>query len=286
MAYAALDKLGLIRRNRSKSAIIHRRAVLTVGGAAGAGYGGGATTAASLQMTTPPGRLIAIKYGAPDATTNEPIGALTGGALVIKADTTGGAQIWTDGDLSSQTDVPLPVGTTAVDEGGAATAATDGFNGGFPVRAGVFLSITGGTDTEVLYVDMWFRLCTFAQVVLVSQSGADATGVVTQRLDIGHAGVLAAIAIDYQNTPAGADLLIKADNTNGYTIFTRTSSQTDLAPSLLGRPGADEAINASAATDGTECGNVFRRGLFFDVAENDIFTSGNEKIIVECWIDD
>jgi hypothetical protein len=283
MAYRDLTATGLRRRNRAKSVYIHRRAVLTVGGA---GDGGGSTGTASLQIRdTGPARLVSIKYGSPDSNA-EPLTALTGGALVIKADTTDGVQIWTDGDLSSQPDVAQPVGTTALDEGGAATAATDGFSGGFPVRAGVFLSLTGGTDTEVLYVDMCFRLCTFAQVVLVAQTGADGTGAVTQRLNIGHCGVLAAIAVDYQNTPNTADLIINADDANGYQIFTKANSNTDIAPSLLGRPGADEAVNASAATDGTECGNFFRRGLYFSLAQTDIFTGGNEKTIVECWIDD
>jgi len=280
MAYWA--SRGNLYRPANGPRYLHRRIQLTVGGS---GKGGGSTGTASDQLMTPPGRLVAIRYGRLDSNA-EPLTAATGGALVLKADTTDGVQIWTDGDISSVPTIWTAVGTTAVDEGGAATAATDAFSGGFPVRAGVFASITGGTDTEVIMVDCLFRVCSFAQVVLVAQSGADGTGAVTQFLNIGHAGVLAALAIDYQNTPATADILIKADSTNGYTLFTRSNSQTDLAPSLLGSPGADEAMAASAATDGTECGQGFRRGLFFSVAQTDIFTSGNEKTIIECWIDD
>lgn len=287
MAYT-LPNTGIIRPwTKSKNRYIHRRAQLTVGGS---GQGGGSTGTASDVVSIPsPGRLIAVTYGKQnltDSLSGAPVAA-TSGALTLKAETTAGVQIFTDADISSvPTTPPLPVGTTAVDEGGAATAATDAFSGGFPVRQGVHAAISSGTDTEVIYVDLWFRLCTWFKLELSSQSGADGAGAVTRALNLGNAGTLAALAIDYQNMPATTDILIKADNTNGTTLFTRTSSNTDLAPSLLGRPGGDEAINASAATDGTESAYCFKRGLFFSVAEADAFTTGNEKIVIEGWIDD
>jgi hypothetical protein len=286
MAYT-LPNTGIIRPwDHSKNRYIHRSMVLTVGGS---GKGGGSTGTASDTIDIPcPGRLIAISYGLQNATdklAGAPVVA-TGGALVLKAETTAGVQIWTDGDISSVNTAPLPVGTTAKDEGNAATAATDAFSGGFPVRSGVFGSISGGTDGEIIYVDMWFRLCTWLKLSLSSQSGADGAGVVTRTVPLGNAGVLSAIAVDYQNMPATTDLLIKNDNTNGMTLFSAANTATDIAPSLLGRPGADEAIAASAATDGTESGNAFKTGLFFDVAGADAFTTGDEKIIIECWIDD
>lgn len=283
MAYT-LPNSGIIRPwDHRRKRYIHRKMQLTVGGS---GKGGGSTGTASDVIDIPsPGRLVAIRYGAPAA-----IGvagaALTGGALVLKAETTAGVQIWTDGDISSVPTIPKPVGTTALDEGAAATAATDGFSGGFPVRGGVFGSISGGTDTEVCDVDMTFRLCTYVKLDLVSQSGADGTGAVTRYVDLGGAGVLAAIAVDYQNMPATTDILIKADQTSGMILHTRSNTLTDLGPTLLGSPGADEAINATAATDGTECGLAFQQGLFIDVAQADIFTGGNERIILEMWIDD
>ncbi len=264
---------------------IHRRIVLTVGGT---GKGGGATGTASDTLGIPgPGRLVGISYGkanATDATYGMPV-APTSGVLVIKAETTAGVQIFTDADLSSVNTYVLPVGTTAKDEGNAASAATDAYSGGFPVRGGVFASIASGTDGEVIYVDCWFRMSTYVKLELSSQSGADGAGAVTRSVPLKTAGVLAAIAVDYQNMPATTDLVIKADNTNGATLFTNTSSATDLAPTLLASPGADEAAGASAVTDGTECGNFFRKGLFFSVAEADAFTTGDEKIVVECWID-
>ncbi len=287
MAYT-LPNTGIMRPwNYSKNRYIHRRIQLTVGGS---GKGGGATGTASDTLGIPcPGRLIGITYGKQnltDSLSGAPVAA-TGGALVLKAETTAGVQIFTDADISSvPATPPLPVGGAAIDEGAAATAATDAFSGGFPIRSGVFASITGGTDGEVIFVDCWFRLTTWVKLELSSQSGADGAGAVTRSVPLGNAGTLAAIAVDYQNMPATTDLLIKADNTNGTTLFTRTSSATDIVPSLLGRPGADEAINATAATDGTESGYLFKQGLFFSVAEADAFTTGDEKIVIECWIDD
>lgn len=287
MAYT-LPNTGVIRPwNYSKNRYIHRRIQLTVGGS---GKGGGSTGTASDTIGIPcPGRLIAVTYGkqnTTDSLSGAPVAA-TSGALVLKAETTAGVQIFTDADLSSvPTTPPLPVGTTAIDEAAGATAATDAFSGGFPVRGGVYAEISSGTDGEVIFVDCWFRLCTWVKLELSSQSGADGSGVVTRAVNLGNAGTLSAIAVDYQNMPATTDLLIKADNTNGTTLFTRSNSVTDIAPSLLGRPGADEAIAATAATDGTESAYCFKQGLFFDVAQADAFTSGNEKIVIECWIDD
>ena len=287
MAYTT-PNTGIIRpwAGRRHRRYLHRRMQLTVGGS---GQGGGSTGTASDTVYVPPGRLVGITYGKQnltDSLSGAPVAA-TGGALVVKAETTAGVQIWTDGDISSvPTTPPLPVGTTAIDEGGAATAATDAFGGGFPIRQGVFAAISGGTDTEVIFVDMWFRLCTYVKLDLVAQTGADGTGAVTASVPLGGPGTLAALAIDYQNTPATADILIKADNTNGTTLFTRSNSNTDVAPSLLGRPGADEAIAATAATDGTEGGYFFKQGLFVDLAQTDIFTGGNEHTIIEFWIDD
>jgi len=286
MAYT-LPNTGIIRPwDHSKNRYIHRRVKLTV---SGSGKGGGSTGTASDDTYIPcPGRLVAVSYGGENTTESRTVGAaLTGGTLLIKAETTAGATVYTDATLNSVTTTPpRAVGTTSLDEGRAATAATDGFSGGFPVRAGVFCSISGGTDTEVLVLDLYFRLCTWVKLELVAQSGADGTGAVTRTIPLGNAGVLAAVALDFQNMPSTTDVVIKAENTNGNILFTSTSSLTDLAPTLIGGPAYDEAAGAAAATDGTECGMAFQGGLFFDVAEADIFTGGNEKIVVECWIDD
>lgn len=278
MAYT-LPNTGIIRPwDRSKNRYIHRQLRLTIAA------DGTATGSVSIPC---PGRLVTVMYGGPNATDSLGVGAaLTGGAVVLKAETTAGVQIWTDADLSSVSTKPIPVGTTAYDEAKNATAATDGFSGGFPVRQGVFASVSGGTENEVLVLDMWFRLCTWVKLELISQSGADGSGAVTRKIPLGNAGVLSALAIDFQNEPSTTDIVIYADSANGPALFTLTSSNTDIAPSLLGSVGADEAINATAATDGTECGNAFKKGLYIAVAQADAFTSGNEKIVMELWIDD
>lgn len=279
MAYT-LPNTGIIRPwDHSKNRYIHRQLRLTVPNPT-------ATVTGSVSIPCP-GRLVAIMYGAPNTTESLGVGgALTSGALTIKAETTAGVQIWTDADLSSVSTKPIPVGTTAYDEAKNATAATDGFSGGFPVRQGIFASLATGTADEVLVIDMWFRLCTWVKGELVSQSGADGAGVQTKLVRLGNAGVLSALALDFQNMPATTDITIYADSANGPALFTLTSSNTDIAPSLLGSVGADEGSAASAATDGTECGNGFKTGLYIDVAQADAFTSGNEKVVYEFWIDD
>jgi hypothetical protein len=152
------------------------------------------------------------------------------------------------------------------------------------VRSGV--SLTYASANAVGHtVDLWFRKCLYLRLDLVSQSGADGSGAVTRKVDLHTAGVLAAVAIDYQNEPSTTDIVIKADNSSGTTLLTRTSSLTDIGPICVGAPGGDEAINASAATDGTEGALAFSTGLYFDVAQADAFTSSNERIILECWID-
>lgn len=241
--------------------------------------GADGSAVATKQVWTPPGRIIALAttYANQPATTD----------TLIKADNTSGVTLYTAADATNIT--ARPVGTTAFDEGHAATAATDGSSGGFPIRSGFFVDIAQGdgqtSGDETVTIDVWIRLCTYLKMDLVAQSGADGTGAVTRFVDLHGPGTLSAYTIDYQNTPATADLLIKADATGGLTLVSRANSQTDAAPGALGRPGADEALNAVAATDGTESGNVFKRGLFFDVAQTDIFTGLNERIIVECWID-
>jgi hypothetical protein len=237
--------------------------------------GSNGSAAATAQIGIPhPGRLIAIKTVS---------SATQAGTLVIKRDTTDGVQIFTDGDISS--DVALSgVGTTNIAEDAAAAAATDCFSGGFPVVSGVHLTYASA-NAVAHKVSMLFRLCTYFYVDLVSQSGADGSGVVTKFVDLSGPGVLTALQVDYQNVPVTTDILIKNDSTDGDTLFTRTSSATDIAPKLLGAPGLDEAINVTAATDGTEAANGFHRGLFFDIAQSDAFTSSNERIIIECWCD-
>lgn len=115
--------------------------------------------------------------------------------------------------------------------------------------------------------------------------GADASALVTQSLYTGPARITH-VAIDYQNQPVTTDLLIKAalDSVGGATLFTRSNSATDLAVSTLGTPAAvDEGRAVTAATDGVEGGWFVEKGLFFDVAQGDGQTTGDERILVDVW---
>lgn len=269
MAFTATPKI--IRVGKGPRTI-HRQVIVKPVGADG-------SAAAVATVKTPPGRLVgyAIDYQNQPATTD----------VLIKTDNFDGATVATH--TNNATDITLrPCGTTAVDEGRAATAATDGFNGGYPIRSGIFIDVAQGdgqtSGDEAIVFDFFVEVDTYVCVDLVAQSGADGAGVVTRFVDLNGAGNLCAVAIDFQNTPNTADLIIKADSTSGLTLFTSSNSSTDLAASLLGRPGQDEAANASAATDGTQAANCFKRGLFLDLAQTDAFTSGNEHTLVEMWI--
>jgi hypothetical protein len=112
--------------------------------------------------------------------------------------------------------------------------------------------------------------------------GADGSAVFTGALTTGPALIMA-LAIDYQNQPATADLLIKADNVNGATLFTRSNSATDVAQIAVAIPALDEAGGALAATDIGAGGVPVRGGLWFDLAQGDGQTSGDELIFVDVW---
>lgn len=253
-----------------RSNIIHRRIECRPVGADG-------SAAFTGTLGTGPGiiRAIAIDYQNQPATTD----------VVLKADNVNGATIFTR--ANSATDLaPTPVGTTAVDEGRAATAATDAFSGGFPVRGGVYIDVAQGdgqtSGDELIFIDIWYQACEYIRRTTNPVGGAG-TSVVTDTVRLARAGNLVALAIDFTNQAATADCVIKADSSAGETLFTSTNSATDLAPSMLGRPGADEAGAVTAATDGTASGNVFRTGLYIDVAQADDSTNGAKPIVFEFW---
>ena len=254
------------------SNIVHRRVELRPVGADG-------SAVATYTLGTGPGivRALAIDYQNQPATTD----------LLIKADNLNGATIFTR--ANSATDLALsPVGTTAVDEGRAATAATDAFDGGFPVRAGLYFDVAQGdgqtSGDERIIIDVYFQRVNLIQRRL-RPLGADGSAVVTDTVRLNRAGNIIALAIDFQNQPVTTDVTIKADDTTGTTLFTSTNSATDRAPSLLGRSGVDEAGAVTAATDGTSSGNFFKTGIFIDVAQGDGQTGGDELIVVEFWVE-
>ena len=257
---------------------------MLVGGSDDAG-GTFATGTANKTVSTPPGRIVGVQYG--KRTAAETYAAATSGALTAKAESTNGVQIFTDAALASVQDGFAPVGTTAVDEARGVTAATDGFSGGFPIRGGIYSAISAGTDGERIVVDYLVRYCTYVRATLTATSGADGTGAGSQTINLGGPGTLAAVALDFTSMPVTTDVTITADDaTTGTALFTSTNSATDLAPSLIGRPGLDEAVAATAATDGTESANGFKESLIVAFAQGDIFTTGDETIVVEMWIDD
>ena len=240
---------------------------------------------ADSTIVCPPGRIIGVAYGI--KTAPETYAVATSGDLTIKAESVAGVQILDVADLTSAQDGFLPLGTVAVDEARAATAATDAFSGGFPIRGGINTVVANGTEAEVITVDYLVRHCTYSRVTL-RPTGSAGSATDTRTLKLGGPGVLSAVAIDFgSGFPATGDVTIKADDgTTGLTLFTSANSATDLAPSLLGRAAQDEAGNVTAATDGTESGNAFKRSLVVAVAEADPYTDATDEAIVELWIDD
>lgn len=260
------------RGKRLQSCITHKRIEARPVGADGSAVFTGTLATGPAII-----RAIAIDYQNQPATTD----------ILLKTDNLNGATIFTR--TNSNTDVaPTPVGTTAVDEGRAATAATDAFSGGFPVRGGVFVDVAQGdgqtSGDETILIDVWYQEVDYIRRTLNPIGGAG-TSVVTDTIRLARAGNVVALALDFTNQAATTDVVIKAEDTNGQTLFTSTNSTTDLAPSILGRPGIDEAGAATAATDGTASGNVFKTGLFVDVAQADDSTNGAKPIVVELWVE-
>lgn len=253
----------------------HRRLRVNTTGSAGAATG-------SAYVSLPGCRLTHLKadFHASAAATTD---------TLVKAD--GLADGSTGRTLLTLTNSVTDIGMAAfaqpnaVDEGRAVTAATDGVEGGAFIKNGISVSIAQGDAlTNCLILDLWFERLRYEVVTLVAQSGADGAGVVTRQFDTQGAGVLLGLEVDYQNVPATSDLIIKADSTSGETLFTSLNSNTDFGPVALGIPSIDEGNASGAATDGIGGGAPFRTGLFFDVAQTDAFTSGDEKILVHCWI--
>lgn len=256
--------------------ILYRKVILTPTGSAGA-----AVATKSLQL--PPGvlRFVKVDYTDQAATTD----------LVIKSlmtSGTAGTALLTVTDVATDFG-PSAVGSPAVDEARGAAAATDGTAGGAFSNGGLYFDVAQADPSvgdKDIVVEVWYEPLRYERVELIAQSGADGAGAVTRQLNLGP-GVLRAAHIDFQNVPATTDVVIKRDSSAGDTVFTSTSSNTDTArPTPLGSPGAvDEAGGATAATDATDGGIPFRDGLYFDVAESDAFTTGNEKIVVHLWFD-
>lgn len=114
--------------------------------------------------------------------------------------------------------------------------------------------------------------------VTTTGSAGSATGAAT--LSLGRAGILRAIAIDYNaSAPATTDVVIKADSTSGATLFTRADSSTDLAATAVTTDALDEA-GAAVVNPGT--GYPFSSGLRVEVAQSDALANA---VVVDVWVE-
>ena len=265
---------GTTRMRGKVSGVTQRRITLNPVGGAGTSVATGAIGGLG------PGALVAIAvdYTSQAATTD----------LTVRADGTGGQALLTLTNVNTDVAAKVLKNAAAVDEGGAAVAATDGVGQGNVYYDGVYFDVAQADDsstcTKPIIVDIWVVPLTLYRAVLIAQSGADGAGIHQMTIPTRRAGLIQAIAVDYQNTPATADLIIKADSSAGATLFTRTNSNTDLAPSAVGTAAGDEANAATAATDSGGFGGFpYQRGLYFDLAQTDAFTQGDEKTIVDVW---
>jgi hypothetical protein len=134
------------------------------------------------------------------------------------------------------------------------------------------------------------------RIDLVTSNGGAGTSVATATLGIGQsdagrnngtAALVRFIAVDFGAVSATCDLVIKADNSTGATIFTGANSATDIAPTAVGAPSAFTALATAsaftntAATDATAGGFPVRGGVFIDVAQADALI----PISIDIWFD-
>lgn len=256
---------------------VHRRFHVTTTGSAGSATG-------SVYIPCAPGRVraVAVDYHASAPATTD---------LTLKGDgladgSTGNTFLTVS---NSATDIPVRAlgSPNAVDEGRAVTAATDATDGGAFFKHGLCVSLAQSDAlTNAAIVDVWIDLLHWERVTL-RPVGADGSAVDTKTVRLARAGVVMGIAVDFANQPATTDLTLKAEDTNGYTMFASANSATDLGPTpvALGLIGIDEANGALAATDGSAGGCPFKNGVFLDVAQGDGFGgSGNEEIFVDLWM--
>lgn len=121
--------------------------------------------------------------------------------------------------------------------------------------------------------------------VTLTPVGSDGSAVDTATLTVGRPGFVRAIAVDYQNQPATTDIVIYADSSTGNALLTLTSTNTDITAKPVGMPAIDEAGAAVAATDSSSGGWPFGTGLYFDLAQGDGQTSGDEKVVIDVWLE-
>lgn len=250
--------------------IIHRQVRLTSTGSAG-------SAVATAFQGLPPGRLIALKvdyHASAPATTD----------LTIRRDSSSGTALFTN--ANSATDVPMrALGTpNAIDEGRAAVAATDATDGGGVFKDGLYFDIAQSDAlTAVAVIDVFVEVMELIEGKL-RPTGSAGSATTNRDIRLNKAGIVSFVELDFgSGVPATADVVLKADDTNGEVMLTSTNSATDLAPSALGLIGVDETNAVIAATDGSCGGHPFRRGVRFEVAQADPYVDATDEIIYRLW---
>jgi len=262
-------------RKRHETPVKHWRVELRPVGADG-------SAVATAWLRTGAARIthIAVDYQNQPATTD-----------LLIYDTLGGTAYF--GNSNSATDIPVRGVATpgALDEGSAVTAATDGVDGGWFVKDGLYFDVAQGdgqtSGDEVIIVDVWGIETDIIEVKLFP-TGADGSAVATRLVKMHRAGIIQGIQCVYgAGVTATTDLVIKADVlddlSGGNTLFTRSNSATShLIGVGLGIIGIDEGNAAVAATDAIGGGQPFKRNLYFDIAQADAYST-NEDITVRLW---
>jgi len=181
-----------------------------------------------------------------------------------------------------------------VDEGNAATAATDAVEGGWLVSDGVYVDCAQADpfvdQTDVIHIDVWYEELDLLQVALFP-AGADGSAAATRLVKTAKAGVIKGLAIDFgAGVPATTDTVVKVDvlddASGGATAFTATNANTDVgtrfAGVALGAIGIDEGGAAMAATDGAGGGVPFTSNVYITIAQADGYAA-DEDIYVQLY---
>lgn len=239
---------------------------------------GAAGSAVYTEQWTPgrPGivRFVYVNYGSGVPATTD---------VVINRDNSSGTAVLTR--TSSTTDVgPIAVGTAGMDEAAAASAATDGLSGGIPFTSGLYLDVAQADpyadSTDEVVIDVFWEPVRKKDIVITA-TGAAGSAAGNTTWTYGRPGVVRFLAVDYHaDNAATADLTIKRDSASGATLFTRTDSETDIAPTAVGTTAGDEAFAATAATDAVAGGLLFNTGLYCAIAQTDASTT-----TVSVWYD-
>lgn len=122
--------------------------------------------------------------------------------------------------------------------------------------------------------------------VTLRPTGSAGSATATLQWTTGYPGVVRFIKVNYgSGVPATTDLVIKADNSDGRTLFTKTDNTTDIELTPVGMPGIDEGGAAVAATDSSSGGFPFLSGLYFDIAQADPYVNSTDEIIIDILYD-